>query len=127
MKVAFPVEADRGLESAVYGHFGTAPCFIIVDSENEGFQKVDNRDAQHLHGQCQPMKALGENPVDAVVVGGIGLGALGRLQDSGIDVFRAVSRNVRENLELIKEGKLDRFGASMTCAGHEHGGGCAHP
>lgn len=127
MKVAFPVEADRGLESAVYGHFGTAPCFIIVDSENEGFQKVDNRDARHLHGQCQPMKALGENPVDAVVVGGIGLGALSRLQDSGVEVFRAVSGNVRENLELIKEGKLDRFGASMTCAGHEHGGGCAHP
>ncbi|MEW6670985.1 MAG: NifB/NifX family molybdenum-iron cluster-binding protein [Thermodesulfobacteriota bacterium] len=126
MKIAFPVESNKGLESSIYGHFGTAPCFVIVDAESGEVKGVDNRDAQHLHGQCQPLKALGDNPVDAVIVGGIGGGALSRLQASGIRVFRAVGGSLRENMELIRSGKLPEFAAAMTCAGHRHGGGCDH-
>ena len=126
MKIAFPVEADNGLDSSVYGHFGTAPCFVIVDAETGDLKGVDNRDAHHLHGQCQPMKALGDNPVDAVIVGGIGGGALSKLQASGIKVFCAVGGNVQTNLELIKNGKLPEFAVAMTCAGHQQGDGCGH-
>ena len=126
MKIAFPAEADKGLESAVYGHFGTAPCFIIVDTASGVLKGVDNIDSHHLHGQCQPMKALGENPVDAVVVGGIGGGALSKLQASGIKVFRAVGGSVQTNLELIKSGKLSEFSMIMTCAGHQQGDCCDH-
>ena len=31
MKVAFPVQDDRGLDSGVYGHFGSARFFLIVE------------------------------------------------------------------------------------------------
>jgi hypothetical protein len=30
MKIAFPAERDEGMESPVYGHFGSAPCFLII-------------------------------------------------------------------------------------------------
>ena len=33
MKICFPVTADEGLESAVYSHFGSAPLFLLVDTD----------------------------------------------------------------------------------------------
>jgi predicted Fe-Mo cluster-binding NifX family protein len=31
MNVCFPVMENQGMESEVYGHFGSAPGFVIVD------------------------------------------------------------------------------------------------
>jgi len=126
MKIAFPVQVDEGLESQVYGHFGSAPSFVILDSASGECQTINNSDAQHAHGQCQPIKALAGNPVDAVVVGGIGSGALMGLQSQGVRVFRAVEGSVKQNLEFIRSGKLPEFSVNMTCAGHHGQGGCQH-
>jgi len=126
MKIAFPVQENKGFESSVYGHFGSAPIFVVIDTEGGDIGAVENIDFQHQHGQCQPLKALGGAIVDAIVVGGIGAGALQKLQVGGIKVFRAVDGSVDENLELIKSGKLPEFVMNMTCAGHSQGGGCAH-
>ncbi|HSO72584.1 MAG TPA: NifB/NifX family molybdenum-iron cluster-binding protein [Thermodesulfobacteriota bacterium] len=126
MRIAFPVTEDRGMDSPVYGHFGSAPLFIVLDSTNGALESLGNTDAHHTHGQCQPIKALGGTPVDQVVVGGIGGGALMKLQGLGIKVFRAVEGSVLENLELLKSGKLPEFAVNMTCAGHQGGQGCHH-
>jgi predicted Fe-Mo cluster-binding NifX family protein len=126
MKIAFPTQDDRGMESPVYGHFGSAPYFIIVDDETGNIEAVSNRDMDHIHGQCQPMKALGRNKVDAVVVGGIGAGALNGLLSAGIKPFRAIEGTVADNLKLVKAGALPQFTFSQTCAGHGAGGPCAH-
>ena len=127
MKIAFPVEQAQGLESQVYSHFGSAPCFVVLDSDSGDHRIIENMDLHHNHGQCQPMKALSGNAVDAVVVGGIGGGALMGLQAQGVRVFRAVEGNVKENFEFMKAGKLPEFALNMTCAGHHGGeGGCHH-
>ncbi|MEW6187102.1 MAG: NifB/NifX family molybdenum-iron cluster-binding protein [Thermodesulfobacteriota bacterium] len=126
MRIAFPVEDNQGLESPVYSHFGSAPHFMVLDVDSGALEAVTNSDAHHEHGQCQPIRALGGTPVDMVVVGGIGAGALMKLQNEGIRVFRAVEGNVSENLELLKSGKLPEFAANMTCAGHDGGHGCMH-
>ena len=126
MKICFPTSTLEGLESQVYGHFGSAPSFVILDSTSGEYQTISNTDAHHAHGQCQPMKALAGNPVDAVVVGGIGGGALMRLQSQGVRVFRAVEGSVKQNLEFILSGKLPEFSVNMTCAGHHGQGGCQH-
>ena len=126
MKIAFPAERDEGMESPVYGHFGSAPCFLIVDADEKGYACVENPDHDHAHGQCQPLKAFGGRPVDAVVAGRIGGGALNRLIEAKIRAFRAVEGTVGENLELIRSGKLPEFTLRDTCAGHGPNGGCAH-
>jgi predicted Fe-Mo cluster-binding NifX family protein len=126
MKIAFPSQNDQGLESPVYGHFGSAPCFIIVESEDGTTETVINQDREHLHGNCQPLKALGGEAVDAVVVGGIGAGALRGLHAAGIRVYRGVEGTVRENLALIRSGRLPEFTFDRTCAGHGPDGGCVH-
>jgi len=126
MRIAFPAQEDKGMESPVYGHFGTAPFFIVVDDETGNVEAISNRDMNHSHGQCQPMKALGMTKVDAIVVGGIGAGALNGLLAAGIKSYRAVEGTVADNLKLIKSGALPQFTINQTCAGHSSGGGCAH-
>ena len=126
MIIAFPTMDDKGMESQVYGHFGSASCFILVDSEKSTHKTVSNSDQNHQHGQCQPVAALGGGTVDAVAVGGIGLGALQKLNAAGIKVFRGVEGSVNENFELVKSGSLPIFSTDQTCGGHGAGGGCAH-
>jgi predicted Fe-Mo cluster-binding NifX family protein len=125
MKICFPAETLRGIDSTVYAHFGSAPGFVIVDTEDMQVKEISNGDLHHVHGMCQPLKALGGQEVDAVVVGGIGMGALMRLQSQGIAVYRAEQGTVRHNVDLIRAGTLPRFNPEHTCAGHS-GEGCAH-
>jgi predicted Fe-Mo cluster-binding NifX family protein len=126
VKIAFPSQDDKGAESAVYSHFGSAGFFVIVESEDGGMETVVNQDRDHVHGNCQPLKALGGATVDAVVVGGIGAGALRGLLAGGIKVYRGVEGTVKENLQLIKAGRLPEFTFDQTCAGHGQSGGCSH-
>jgi predicted Fe-Mo cluster-binding NifX family protein len=124
MKVCFPAKTLEGMKSLVYEHFGSAPGFVIIDTESMNLEEIQNGDMHHEHGMCQPLKALGGRQVDAVVVGGIGMGALLKLQTQGIKVFHAANGTVLQNLDLIKNGNLPQFDAQHTCGGHE--GGCAH-
>ena len=124
MRIAFPTQESNGLDSPVYGHFGSAPYFIIVDIETGNFVSSGNPDREHQHGRCQPLEALSGRVVDAVAVGGIGAGALQKLNAEGIKIYRAVEGTVSDNLELIKSGLLPLFTLDQTCAGHGSGKQC---
>jgi predicted Fe-Mo cluster-binding NifX family protein len=126
MKVAFPTQQNFGLNSPLFNHFGSAVFFIVADTETNQFESVTNPDRDHVHGQCSPLNALNGTPVDAIVVGGIGKGALQKLQAADIKVFRGIEGNVSENLERIKAGKLIDFSMDLTCSGHGIHGECSH-
>lgn len=126
MRIAFPVQDDVGIDSVVYSHFGSAPVFVIVDPETGAIATVSNRDQHHTHGACNPMRALDSQQVDAVVVGGIGAGALSGLNRMGITVRRSMAATIRENLALLGSGTLPVIEPHGTCGGHDAGGGCAH-
>lgn len=124
MKVGFAVQSDQGMESRVYDHFGSAPAFIIVDTERNDSIQVSNRDREHVHGACNPVVALNGHSVHAVVVGGIGAGAIQKLNAMGVKVYFAQAPTVKENLELLIQNKLDEISARNACRAHE--GGCGH-
>jgi predicted Fe-Mo cluster-binding NifX family protein len=126
MKIAFPTQQNFGLESPLFNHFGSAVFFIVADTESDLFETVINPDRDHVHGQCSPLKALNGTPVDAIVVGGIGKGALQKLLAENIKVYRGVEGKVSDNLERIKSGKLLDFSMDLTCSGHGPDGGCSH-
>jgi predicted Fe-Mo cluster-binding NifX family protein len=126
MKICFPSAEALGISSEVYGHFGSAPVFLIVETESNDVTTINNKDQHHAHGACNPMKALDNQKVDAIVVGGIGAGALMKLNQRGMKVYQARAQTVRENLQLLKDQKLPEFTMQHTCAGHVHGGGCGH-
>jgi predicted Fe-Mo cluster-binding NifX family protein len=124
MKVCFAVAENEGINSTVYNHFGSAPLFVMVDAASDKMVVVDNKDKEHVHGACNPVMAIGGRDVDAVVVGGIGAGAIRGLNAQGIKVYRAVARTVKENLDLLKDGKLPELSMQHACGGHA--GGCGH-
>lgn len=127
MKIALPTRENKGMDSPVYGHFGSAPYFVILDTRGNSIEVVANGNRDHRHGQCHPLAALGGKSVDAVVAGGIGPGALSGLRAAGIRVFRGIEGTVQENLTLLQTGKLPEFAADHVCP-HHHGpqDGCTH-
>jgi predicted Fe-Mo cluster-binding NifX family protein len=124
MRVCIPVAEYRGLESPVYGHFGSAPAFVLVDSETMSVELLGNRDQEHVHGQCSPVKALAGVSPDAVVVGGIGAGALRGLLAAGIRVYRCEGNTVADAVRLLKNGELPEVQKDDACAGHSDGHSC---
>lgn len=124
MKLCFAVQEDRGIDSSVYGHFGSAPAFVVVDTELQEAVTVSNRNLNHAHGACNPIAAIGGHNVDAVVVGGIGAGAVRGLNAAGIKVYRSAGETVKENIILFNECKLPELTINNACSGHQ--GGCGH-
>jgi predicted Fe-Mo cluster-binding NifX family protein len=126
MKVCFPVRENRGLESPVFDHFGSAPRFLLVDTESNEVSEVVNRDVHHAHGACSPLAALDGHRVDAVVVGGIGGGALAGLDRAGILVYRSAEPTIDSNIAHLRNGSLARWLPGQACGGHGHGHSCGH-
>lgn len=126
MKVCFPVMENQGMASRVYGHFGSAPGFVVVDMTTGEVTALNNNDRIHQHGACNPVAGLGGHRVDAVVVGGIGGGALYKLNAVGMRVFRAYEGTIAENLEMLRANNLPEFLPGHTCGGHGHAHGCSH-
>jgi len=124
MKVCIPVEEYRGLDSVVYGHFGSAPVFVLVDTETLAVEPLSNRDEHHQHGACSPLKAIGGRQVNAVIVGGIGSGAIRGLNQAGIEVYRFVDGTAGQAVQQLKTGKLSPLNLDHACAGHGAGHDC---
>ena len=126
MIICFPVKDNQGLESKVYEHFGSAPFFILFDSNNEQVAAIANHNLEHIHGACNPARALNGHSVDVVVVTDIGAGALSKLQQLNIRAFQSQAPTIKENIVLLHNQSLPEFSLQYACKGHGHGGGCCH-
>jgi len=120
MKLCFPVEADNGLESIVYGHFGSAPMFYLYDSETKENEIIDNQNLGHVHGMCSPIQALKGRTVDVIIVGGIGAGAINKLNMMGVKVYQAMANTVQKNIDLYYTKSIPELTLEHAC--REHGG-----
>jgi len=119
MKLCFPIESDNGLASVVYNHFGSAPLFILFDTDKHTMDTIDNHNLGHAHGMCSPIQALNGKYVDAIIVGGIGAGAINKLNAMGIKVFRASEDTVQKNIELFNDNSLPEIRIDDACRQHD--------
>jgi predicted Fe-Mo cluster-binding NifX family protein len=118
MNLCIPVIEDQGMKSRVSNHFGSAPCFLIVDTDSGLCHSVPNGNQHHDHGMCRPLASLEGEALDGMVVAGIGMGALGKLQLAGIRVFRARHATVAETLTAFKAGQLQPMTPETACRNH---------
>ena len=121
MNICIPVDDDKGIESKVCAHFGSAPIFLIIDTETLSSKAVKNANQHHAHGMCQPLALLSGEALDAIVVGGIGLGALMKLRAANVAVYRADQPTVRGTIEALKSGGLPLVNPETACS-HHHAG-----
>lgn len=121
MNICIPITEDQGLRSPVSEHFGSAAFFMLVDTDTRACRVVPNGNPHHSHGVCQPLAALAGERFDGLVVGGIGAGALQRLQAAGIRVYLVAQASVEQVLLALQDGSLPEATATDACCGHQHG------
>ena len=120
MNLCMPVVANEGLNSTLSAHFGSAPAFLIVDTDDASCRAIVNENDHHAHGQCTPLAALQGERIDGLVVAGIGRGALGKLEAASIRVYLSKPTTAGEALAAFKAGALQPMSAGQACAGHGH-------
>lgn len=110
----------------VFQHFGHSEQFKLYDVENGkivGEQVVDTNGSGHgaLAGFLQAAK------VDALICGGIGMGAQMALADAGIRLYAGVQGSADAAAKALAEGTLD-YDPDARCDhhGHHRDGNCGH-
>ena len=58
MKICVPTATDAGLEAPVFGHFGSAPFFTVVDTDDGKVEVIPNTNSHHAHGTCSPTSLI---------------------------------------------------------------------
>lgn len=138
MKLCFPVKENQGLQSQVFGHFGSAPLLLVVDTENQEIKELTRTSPADQPGRARLAQLLSGESVDALVVGSIGRGAFGRLQGAGVKVYQAAGATIADNLLCLADKRLKNVDGAELCThgrqgvdgkrhhGHAHGGdhGC---
>jgi len=96
------------LDSQVDGRFGRTKHFVIVDTDTDQVDAVDN--AANLNAAqgagiqaAQKVAGLG---VTAVITGNVGPKAFAALRAGGISVFIGAGGSVRETIDQLKAGRL---------------------
>jgi predicted Fe-Mo cluster-binding NifX family protein len=118
MKICIPTGTNEGKTAEVYAHFGSAPYFTIYDTEKDSVEIISNANQHHSHGMCQPLSALADKKVDAVVTGGMGARAVQKLNESGIRAYRAVPGTVADIASQFIKGGLEELTVDNACAQH---------
>jgi predicted Fe-Mo cluster-binding NifX family protein len=120
MNGCIPITEDRGLASPVCGHFGSAPAFLVVDTKTRAHRVLANTHSHHEHGRCTPLELFASERIDTFIVGGIGPGALARLQSTGAAVYRGSPGPAAGALDALAQGELPLMDPGEACRGH-HG------
>jgi predicted Fe-Mo cluster-binding NifX family protein len=108
------------MQSPVCAHFGSAPAFLVVDTESGTCRAIHNGNQHHSHGMCTPLASLQGQAIDALVVGGIGMGALNKVRAAKMSVYLAKHATVADTLAAFKAGTLVEMQPGMACSGHDH-------
>ncbi len=107
MKVAITTNGNT-LDDALDSRFGRAPRFLIVDTDDNSFQVIDN--AQGVGAPqgagIQSAMTIAKTGVDAVISGHCGPKAFHVLSEAGIKVYNTDVMPVKEALKLLVDGKL---------------------
>jgi predicted Fe-Mo cluster-binding NifX family protein len=121
MKIGVPTCDDAGLDSGVHGHFGSAPYFLVYDTDSEQHQFLDNTGQVHEHGRCNPLAVFMRSPIDVLLTAGIGAGALFRLNEAGIKTFRcAPEDSASAAIREFRDGALPEISPLEACGHHGH-------
>lgn len=125
MRLCIPTGTGEGLTAPLFGHFGSAPYFHLVDVETGAIETLDNAGRVHEHGMCRPMDGLEDKAIDAVIVRGIGRNAFERIRAAGAEVYLSEAASVRDVLDEARAGTLRPLDPALLCGGgrNHHGSG----
>lgn len=107
MKVAI-TSSGEGLDSPVDPRFGRAAKFILIDTETDSVQVVDN--TQNLNAAqgagIQAAQNVSRLGAEVLMTGHCGPKAFAALRAAGIQVITGVQGTVAEAVERFRRGEL---------------------
>ncbi len=110
----------------VFQHFGHTEYFRIYDTENN---KITGTLLLPTSGSGHAKLAglLRQSGVEALICGGIGMGAINALKEQGIRLYPGVSGGADDAVEALLNGTLT-FDPAASCHHHDHEEGheCHH-
>ena len=101
------------LKGNVFQHFGKTEYFNIYEVENNEIIKsyvIDNNGITH----CALIDYLKENNVDTLICGGLGYGAVSKLNELNIKLYAGVSGFADDAVKKLLNGSLE-YDNSHTC------------
>ncbi len=110
---------DSGLDEEVSRHFGRAPAYAIIDTEDEEVEVVPNT-SEHAGGSGKPPEIMEENNVEVMLCSNLGPRAISMFENLDIEVFVGADGQVEDALEAWEEGKLDEATDKDACEEHRH-------
>ncbi|MFA6701519.1 MAG: NifB/NifX family molybdenum-iron cluster-binding protein [Dysgonamonadaceae bacterium] len=126
MKLAIPVNKNNEVD----GHFGHCEMYTVV-TLNDKNEIIDTDTITSPKGcgcKSDIAKMLAAQGVANMLVGGIGTGAMNKLNEAGIEVVRGCSGNVEELAVNFASGKIADNGSNCEHHHHHehHNGECEH-
>ncbi|TXT58374.1 MAG: putative dinitrogenase iron-molybdenum cofactor biosynthesis protein [Promethearchaeota archaeon] len=108
------------LSDNISNHFGHCRYFVGVEIADSEFDKAFAL-PNDGHSSCmEPVLNMKKNNVTDMIVGGIGgRPYMGFIQE-GINLFQGIQASIKENINLLLEGKLKKLG-SPSCSGNPQG------
>ena len=119
MRICIPTQSKNDKESKVNEHFGSAPYFAIYNTDDSTLEFIENTNAHHSHGMCQPIAALSEKNIEVVICGGMGARALQKLNQQGIKACKATTGTVEEIIAQYKSNSIEEITVENACNQHE--------
>ncbi|MFZ6033938.1 MAG: NifB/NifX family molybdenum-iron cluster-binding protein [Melioribacter sp.] len=106
------------LESQVSKRFGRAAYYIFYDSDTNSFESFANEEEGHNHENLEKFLEMG---IDAFIVGNIGPHAFEMINTPRSSVFLARKMSVKEAIENLLSGKLDKLNEPTVKRSIDHG------
>jgi predicted Fe-Mo cluster-binding NifX family protein len=120
LNICIPIQEDKGLKSEICIHFGSAARFIVVDTDTLAYRVVSTG-IEAAEGN--PVDLITRDPIDSVVVGGIGVRSLCDLREAGVDVVSTREDRVDDIVASFKEGDVNEINLDHTCRLQQRGRG----
>lgn len=104
MKIAI-TSSGSDLKSEVDPRFGRCAYFILVETDTDEFEAIENSNAQGMGGVgIQSGQMMANKGVKVVLTGSCGPNAFQTLQGAGIEVVTGINGTVQEAIDKFKLG-----------------------
>ncbi len=130
MKAAVTTD-NASLEARVHPVFGRCPTYVLVDTESMAFEALANP-AVHAPGGAgiRAAQFVVQAGAQAVITGNVGSNAFEVLESASVPVFLTEDGTVRQAVEALQAGSLQRLERASTAtntgrqgASHRRGAG----
>lgn len=110
MKVAI-TSTGKELDSDLDRRFGRCAYFLVVDTETDSTEIIDNSSTVLGGGAgIAAAQQLIDRKVNVLITGNVGPNAFHTLNAANVEIYNGVPGKVSELLDKLKRGELERAG-----------------